>query len=862
MCAYAISSSEDEVYKRSRRFIKKEDSEESLIDGEDMDYEQYDSLFFDIFGTGKEYNYIYEKEEEDITDNKLEQDYLDEEECKEYVKKCISTVEYKVVEALFLGECLEYVAFHLGKSTLKEVLNVQRHVNDYKKYALLKREEKYKNANLPDTLRALKIYQPMAKSLNYEGLLSVEKFIENVISNERLNEPYGSLKENFEDSHDFNLFVHELSTNCIFVDRIYGFMEENIISYNTFDINRVVSLTKENNLHGLQKLFRSDIDTKGNEIRDKIIRRAFEKTNKSYLSELEGILLKNGQIPGNGSLQECANMLISLKGRPGKYFGLFYDKNMIFIVSYDEKGTFLEKKSFRASSHRQDALDYLYNAQNVVFCSNSPAIRGFIDALQCPCYYLPKIYSFFDDQKEFSIASNIVQCVQNPVLYFSRVLYENKKARTWKFISINEGMQVIQIDSNILTQAITIAAAYDKLDWINTLNHKYGFTFLKLIGIFLSSKGIDFTSITNLQQLNTDNFTTDQVNKIYTFFKLESSKNKLDRYNLHPRNYPVLHSIAGALASSHDFTGTQEEQLNFLFDNINLALSLNFDIESTGTFIHPLSAMGMIMHRDKFFHGVPDFMVFYDIVPEIEMTKAPSGSSYIGLASGVVIDVSETFAVVDVNNIRVYINDPYKIAIQDVVNVKITGPSYSTLNYNGSLDYTVNQEHYYKSHPLFREKVPDDMSVCIRESISNKSSCVVVSKISEGFYFQFLLKEVIVENCVKYNLIKGNIDLIYNSIDDFLNLYLYPYNAFLHKLSTFKYFMQTEKDAEDYMSEKGSYRKYCCYLDKNAPGILVVLFAEFKLNLKIELNFLFYKKKMYGSMEEFANYCKKTYPKM
>lgn len=871
MCPHFDSSSED-VIQRRRKIERKELSEESYIGDEEDEYGQYDSLFFDIFGTGNEYNYIYDKEEEIEKEEEQEVEFLDEHECREYVKRCVEDVSSKVVDAIFLNEPIEYVAYHLSTHTIKEVLNIQRHVEDYKIYAKLRREEKYKNATQPDTLRAFKLYQPGIKEMYIKGLLSVDKFIENIKVSERINEPFENVTMETDflyDTHDLNVpyefkvYTTELSRNSVFVDRIYTFFEENMKKAKSVEKEKIIKMTRDNNLNGFKKFFMSDTDVKGNVVSDRIIEAAFDKVNTNYYNELVNILSKHGQVYTDGGLQDIVNMLISIKGRPGKYTGLYMDKGVVYTVCFNENGIFAEKNSFRISTQKQDLLDYLYNAQNVVMCSNTPSIRSLVDSLQCPCYYLPKIFSLFDAYKEYAIPNNIAQCVQNPVLYFSRAVEEKKNV---KLLHCNKGKSIINVDLTILKRALTITAAFDKLDWVHTLNHPYGYTFLKIIGIYLSDKGIDFTAITNLQQLNTDNFTTEEVNKIYTYFKLESSKNVLDRYNLHPKNYTVMYSIAGALASTQNVYGTQDEQLDYFLKNTHLAYNLNFDAAVSTNFIQPLSAMQMIKPRENYFQGASDEMVFYDVVEDLENILDDTKTEqvyYLGTASGLVIDCTDTYAIVDVRGTRIYVsNPPLDVEAQQFVTVKILGPSYHTLNYNGEIDLKPNTEKMFMKHKLFRERVPDNINICLRESKSTPYGCVVVSKVSEGFYFQFLLDEQISNNCVCYKLVKAGSELIFDSIDEFIEMYLNPYNAFLHKISTFKYFKNTAESAETYMGDKGEYRRYCCYFDRKNPGFLIVLFAEFKLNLKIELNFLMYKKKMFGSVEEFSNYCKKTYPNM
>ncbi|ORD94982.1 hypothetical protein ECANGB1_1695 [Enterospora canceri] len=862
----SCSSSEEEIIKRSRKIKVKEESESSLVEGGDYEYDQIDPLFYEIFGAGNEYNYIYEKEEtekEETEKEKAEELIVDEFECCEYVRKYIENADRNAVACLLRGEALEFVCFHMDACTITDGLNILRFVNEYKEYCRMRREERFKNASQYDTSRALKMYNKKIEDIDINGLLKVSHFIENMRVSERLYEPEGNLAESFYKSNEYTDAANQLGNHPVFVEHVHRFYEKALLDYVTAHGNEksierikegVLCDIRDIHLPMLEKLYMSDTDEVGNGIRRKLFRAAYDKINMDYFNTVFRNLQKTGQIYSKNGIEELTNMLISLKGRPGEYYGLYCDRSTVYIVKVDEFSNIVDKRVFKSQAQRAEICNYLETASNVVVASNTTNVRWIVEAIRCPCYYLPKSFSYFKENKEFSIPYNIACAVQNPSLYFSRC--------------INEGVKVELansfVETDVLRQAITVSTATDKLDFKGTLDSPFGYTFFKLIGVSLVGIEFDFKKIRELRNLEIDSFTPEEVNRIFTFFKVTDSPNKLDHYNIHPRNYSLFNVISSCLADIRGNKQNQEEMIDYMLNNLNEVYSLDFlNVNYPSTYIHPMSGMGMLVKRDHYFGGVNDKMVFEDIIPQNIVDRPSTEIGVLGESTGVVLIKNDDWCIVDVHGVRVFVGRCDPVEVNQIVTVCLTEPTYSQLTYRGELVPNQAKEVEFKKHRLFVDYPNNEMPIFIRQSRSSEYFCNVALRVERGLYFQYRMEEVERNNEIFYVMKRPEKEYTFDNLDVFIEGYLKPMNRYVHKLTTFKYFKTSQAEAEEYVEAAGDrYRRYACYFDRESPGHVTMLFAEFRLTLRVELNFMVYKKILFGSLEEFSNYCKKMHPKL
>ncbi|EPR78943.1 hypothetical protein SLOPH_1215, partial [Spraguea lophii 42_110] len=165
-------SSDEQIFSQRRQQFKKDEEEISEEDYYDDGY--MDNIILDVFGTGKEYNYIYEniRNEDSDTDSSHSIKYetnkqidknininscinphinlvptqrLDVEECAEWISRIIN-IQYEdiriVVRSLDKGVSPYHIALHQKENNLKimEILETQDYMNNFKKYKNIKEQ--------------------------------------------------------------------------------------------------------------------------------------------------------------------------------------------------------------------------------------------------------------------------------------------------------------------------------------------------------------------------------------------------------------------------------------------------------------------------------------------------------------------------------------------------------------------------------------------------------------------------------------------------------------------------------------------------------------------------------------------------
>ncbi|KAL6121284.1 hypothetical protein NUSPORA_01822 [Nucleospora cyclopteri] len=872
MSNFLESSSEEDIITRKRAIKMKQESSSNLV--EDEEYEnELDPLFLEIFGTGHEYDYIYENiEEEELDERKTEIEY-DEEDCCKYVRKYFLNVEKETIDLLLKGNCVEFVAFHCDKGTIKEIWELEKRVEEYKEYVQLKSKNKQ---NVGDTLYALKLYKGENENLKFPGILPINKFAENLLNQERIYEPEGEIRDDFEKSAEYKKTVIAIGNNNIFRDRIYRIYYEIIreeLEHSEFTAkkeeltNQIVTKAKTKVTENLLKFFIGEIN-KQYSLCNQIIIDAFMQIDINIISEIHAELTESGQIGGAGSLQEAVNLLVSLKGRDGEYVGLFMDQKLIKLVVISRDAEIISRHIFNA--WETNKVYECINNRPIVITSNNPNVKFLMSDLKTACYYLPKCFSVFREEGEFSIPYDVACCVQNPVLYFSRVIFKFGDFLYFNDLDFkNNVAHGILYKKILLEKAVKIAAAVDNLDWTLTLRHKHGFHFLKLLDISLIDKPYDFESIKEMSKLETV-FNSVEMNKIYTYFVLNNSKNRMDALNIHPMNRRVIKVIADCVFNLNQTDFHQDDPISFLIDNFHLTQNLNFDNLTHTGFIHPMKALGMIEKREKFFPGATDEMIFKDTVVKI-CNLSPVKNDY-KKYSGTVYKIGNDFYLIDVNGATVYVKKYLSLELNQIVQVEIIGPNYPTLSYNGEIIVKDEERINFKNHRLYinqnEEEILKKGSVLFVRNSSHRNCCVVVLRLDEKVMLKYRLEEKSANNETTYLLKRPEKEYSFDSIDEFIEKYLKLVERFIQKISNFKHFKINPTEAENYVKGEGEISqvdttgKYALFLSEKHPGYLELLFGHLKVLVRIELNYLVHKGQKYRSVEELTNYFKRNYNKM
>lgn len=890
-------SSDDEIIQRKRPNIRKPQyvSDSSISEGIVSDSEamegDFEPLFFEIFGNGDEYNYIYKEKKEEKNENTIILNEISPSDCFNYISKYYSGFKsifqgltQKCVKDLIDGYSPEYLAFHMNQMTVKELYYTKHLIEEFRKYS----SHSNRSVDL-DTYTSVVLYNGIQPNINFPGILNISEYMQNLINyecvitpRERIDVPFSfsasssresgwgdddlpflefapATIQNFSASDIENLLnffkkiISQISSNSLFIDRVFKSKTVELL-----DLDNSRSSTFS--LRFLQKLFCSGNGGTDDMIRNFIIEQAYNSVNINK-RDIERPLITSGLINGPNSLQEIVNIIVSMQGKPGSYAGIYYDLGLFSVVKIDDLGNVTNTSVFR-DFQTPELQVYLQDVNNVILSSSTPNVKYLMQNTDINFMYLPKKFSLFNDQKELSIPYCIALAVQNPVLYFSKVLYNLRNRITVNFTS-----EFSIADQSLLERAIFISCAMHKLDWKATLQHKFGYTFFNILQINLTDKNLNVENLNKLENL-AQVFDEVKYANVCTFFNLEDSDNSLDKTYVHPNNYSKASTIC--LGAYHKLLNDASdailnyEKFDIYKDQAKITEVIVNQPELIQYFKVPaampedekvkLTQLKNIIMRSKeiTFSGSSDLQIFNDVVPHIEQNKEYSGT---------ISKIGTDFFLCNVNNATVYVKKACELSTNQIVKIKVISKTPDMLSYEG----VVNEEENtvvdrFRTHPLFKcldqrslEKYMElnSHTVLIRPS-STTSHCVVVCKLDNELFYSIKLKECY-ENakfCYEFK------DKKYPSIDNFIETYVRPIYLHLSKVMSFKYYFKTQREALEYLHLPGEYVKYCVLLSKEALGYLEFLILGKKFYVKLDGSKLAFKNHSFNSLEEMISFLK------
>lgn len=865
-----LNSSDSEIIQRKKPMAKKrqhyndESSLSEVAEDSGVIEGSFEPLFYELFGNGDEYAYIYDPvpaESSDVQEpSPLE---IKPAECYSYVSKILygfgqlfRGFSYEIMKELIEGYSVEYLAFYRNRMTVKELYFVKDLMEEFKVFTISAKN------NRADCLRSLRLPRGEERPLEIPGLLNISEYVENLLSFERKHIPRGSLdmpchidlreseggrygwgegkaaplllSESSQESirEHFRRAINQIASNPTFIDRVYRCHETAILE------GCDDGLGASNSLSCLQRLYQLDSDDIHDEVRKYIIQAAYESVSVDA-NEIRKRFAMGGMLNGEGSLQELVDLIISLRGKPGSVAGVFYDRSLFSVVKIDGFGNVVSTEVFK--EHESAELrSFLSGIDIICITSTSSNIKHVLQSYGLNFLYVPKRLSFFKDLKELSVPYNIALAVQNPVLYFSRALY---------CLQNNYPIHNLQYtDSKMIGRAIAIACATHKLDWCTTLSHRFGHTLLRVLGISLAEKYFDYDHLQTLGHLR-EVFSTMQFSNICTYFNLLSSRNPLDRTLVHPD----LHSIAIILCKGayhrllndrneavlggirYDINKDQDKILELMVSKPSLVES--FVVPADGDDAEEMASLSnvrriFINSNEICFSGASDAQIFEDVVPHL------NNQVYLGT----VCKIGTDFVLCLVSDAIVYAKKTFDCTLNQIVKVEITGSTPSMLSYSGNIQETAAQPaDRFKTHTLFRNMDEPSIenymnakahSILIRPS-STENHCVVVCKIQDDLFYNLKLRECCkgcgeIEPCYDF---KGR---MFTSIDEFIEDYVKKIYRTVREAMRFKHFFKSPSEAREYLSVPGEYVKYCLYLSREYPGYLECLFGNKRILVKID----------------------------
>lgn len=882
-------SSDSDIIFRKRPASRKinrfsdESASSEIVDRSEIVEGDFEPLFFEIFGDGNEYSYIYKKkrdneEQENIRD-KCE---INIPECYAYIYQFLQgfSVLFKGFDSEMLQELVEgyspeYLSFHLGKMTVKELYFIKDMIDEFKEQAF-----------------GTQTKQAAANDLRIQGFITCTEFVANMEGFESVFRPQGNIdipfdvgasatKDGFDNEWDYDEIqgleiekpVPALSD--IDRDRISKYFKKTIAqiaSHPTF-IKRamysaIISILEpsfcKDSVHSLaflQKLYCSGQDDMADQIRRTVIQKAWEAVAMDRAS-VERRLMEQGMVGGQGSLQELVDLVISLRGRAGSYAGVYLDRSLFSAVKIDNSGNFVDSAIFK--EHDVSELQaFLSDTDNVCLTSTSPTVKFAFQHAGINFLYVPRKLSFFDDYKELSIPYNIALAVQNPLLYFSRLWY-----------NLSNGYPVCNyysIDPGLLERGIPIACAACKADWVSTLSHRFGFVLFSLLRIDISDPYFSFEKLDALESLK-HVFDKVKYSNVCTYFNLLSSGNPLDRTLIHPSNYSMAtilfksayHSLLNIrhesiMSLAHLDLEKDEKKIVELFVNQpGLLASYSIAGMDGDKDLQTLANLKKIMLREGEVHfaGASDIQIFDDVVPHLEQNK-----TYIGT----VTKVGSDFYLCQTMDATVYVRKNSELTLNQIVNVEITGSNTAALNYSGNIveDEGIKADRF-RSHFLFKDMPYDALERYMRESNSSLSirpsstpgCCCVVCKIGEDLFFTYKLKEETIKSEDGFEILYEFKGQQYPSIDAFIDDYIKKTYKMISSIISFKYYFANPVQAQKHTEEPGEFVKYAIILSRKVPGYLEFLLCGKRVLAKIEGDRLVLKEHSFNTLDDLIRFVK------
>ncbi|KAM0679728.1 hypothetical protein GINT2_002138 [Glugoides intestinalis] len=928
-------SSDSDIIQRKRQSSRKRvyDSEDSntseLIDVTEMEEGGFELLFYEIFGSGNEYNYIYKSKEHEVESINTVKVGMTP---SEYFEKIHDTTRgfsnlfqgfsVEIVRKLIEGFSMEYLSFHEGSLSVKELYFINQQITE-----IQKKPQKAEKT-------------PEIKQQTVSGLLRITEYVQNLQCFERLFFPQGHIElpswleskaraeqpVSVKDEDDFGWAeppsqpqaetgwkdinesqaetgwkdinesqaetgwqglnesqaeigwqglnesqakpvkpdewkigiakhfrktIIQIATSPVFIDRVNKAV---MVEF----VEPELAKSSVHSLEFIQKLFCTGQSDLNDQIRKLIIEKAFEAVPVDRV-QLRASLASSGLIEGPGSFQEIVDLIISFSGCKGSFAGVYFDKSLYTVVKIDSTGSISGSRVFK-DHELSEMRFFLTNIDIVCLTSTSSSVRFAFQNAGINFIYVPRRFSFFDDFKDLSIPYNIALLVQNPIIYFSRFLHfiQNRYSVTNR----------LGVSSEVLAQAISVACATVRLDWKQTVSHKFGFTILKLLKVDpYFDPHFNFHHIDSLDRLQ---HTVDHVQfcNFCTFFNLPSSTNPLDHTLVHPVNYSMatvlLKSAYHALLSNKNDAVMSLPLLNIESDSDKIVaffvsrpdLLESYMIDNDNDFAMLSEIRDTLLRTGTVcFSGAPDTHIFDDVVPCLEIGSVHSAT---------VLKLGASFYLCNAANAIVYVKKGPELLINQIVRVEILEKSFSTLSYNGRIIEEVQSTtERFTTHSLFKNMdqlalvdymAANNLSIAVRAS-AVPGCCTVVCKISQDLYFSFRLKESSL-NTSNFTTVYYFKDIVYSSIDAFIDSYIKKTYKTISAISTFKYYFRTEEDAISHLKCQTEFVRYALLLSRELPGYIEFLLEGKRVFIKIDGDKFVLKEYVFNTVEEVVRFIK------
>lgn len=829
-----------------------------------------DPLFREIFGTGHEYDYVYAEPEKEQAAPPSESDtahvLVNATEALYYVRRRAPSflsdgLCEAAVSALSEGYTPEYVSFHISPLTVQALYYIQDLLAEYRP-----------GGTPPSQPRQAVHPQPM------DGLLAISAYSANLTAQERIHEPRGTIETSTDDPlalrSTFKTVITEIASDPVFRACVCAAREASMIAESPSYSGYKTAYDRKGTytMALLTRLYTTDEDSPSNDIRRFIVEEA-QALVPIGVSDIEKRLFASGYftrprnhrgdadaLPENCrfddifcSLASLTNAIVSLRGTPGTYAGIFHDRGCATVVLLDENGHCTGRSAFR-DGDLNGIRAFIARSSTVCITARSPSVRFLVQNLAIPVFYVPYSLTFFAGRREGSaapsnagsldaVAYDIAAVVQDPLIYFARLTKNNLKDHSTALL---------------ITRSVRIAASAVKVDLGKILNHRFGRTLLNVL--------IDhpITIPSSILALDALQGAVDPITyfNLCTFLIHGKSSEPLDRTPLHPCDYSMAVVLCkGALLSSEAGDGTigDRDAVERILSRPSLLRGLAIPGGAEGVALCRIKAV-LLSAAPVVFSGASDEQIFSDIIPSVK-----------GAVSAVITKVGRDFYLAETNEpsdgppALLYIRKTGEFQLNQAVQARIIEAVPHMLSYAAEIVPTqTTHDTPFIRHRLFRNTdqagierlmAEGGHSVLIRSS-SHGGFCVVVVRLAPSIFHGFRVHACL-DSCT--SLAYEHAGVAYSSLDEFIDRFVRGFLRTVRAVASHRAFFRSEADAHAHVSDTGAYRRYAVVFSTANPGFLEFLFGNKHVPLRIDAECLVYRDRSFSTLDDFISYAKGTF---
>ncbi|ADM11925.1 transcriptional accessory protein [Encephalitozoon intestinalis ATCC 50506] len=855
------------VRKRILEDLFEEDQHEASSESiSSIDYEDRNSLFYEIFGTGDEYRYILEDENSESTEetnsgnvNALEYDPIDLDGVCEYAMNNMEIKPEslrKVIELLGKGYSIHFVLLHNGIEgiSIEEGYKIVDIFDEYKEFANSKKrvEERYGSDPLFQSIkdiRALRWYygykKHLGKNLDLPGeLLSAEEFCENIRTKKKIHEPLDS--SSFPRFEEEGELIQRISLHPIFRSALEVIFK----SYGVRNERNELEVRDEIIKRDLIDFYLSDISSEDpwNRYRESIVRSSVEKVSKevvipSILKKMEAEAMKKEIFLE--TIDRIVNGSIGIKGDGTYVCGVTKEKKYLKAVAVDFEGDLVDSITVK-EDEENELLGFIekFNPCCIAVSGFTTSIRYLMKTLSSwnPLYVEGRIAQM-KSQDTYSFCCNIARIIQCPEIEYSDMLNKN--------IIYIQGLLPRNVIIETIKRGILTAISVVGVDANYLLNNKRKEGLISLIPVSNASKNNLFSlkNVAKLEDLKSlceneveyDNLTT--YLRIYPgVFSGVSGGEPLDSTPVHPKNYSVARKLCG---------NTWKREL----DN---------EKASAPSIPECSDPLAMDVYRAledgerPIYSGFPDHLIFEELTG--------SNGSLVGkVIEGRISKCGNTYYLVssDSTPASIYVRKTKgqeEFFLNQLVTVKIEYMNDYLLSYTASFTISGPKKPHHSrfmTHPLFKDLNSEESEKYLKKNSSSillrrsrkDGTPVVVLRVTDSIYVHIKIQEA-----EKYYY-KGN---SYDDLDELISRVAKKMLTNVKNIKNHKYYFEDEEKLLDYLNQGGSYIRYGFFFSEKYPGKLCMMYRNgrnYKEYITVDDN-LVYEGKSFENLDEFIKYRK------